>query len=112
MAPPRPVRLWRRRSGPGVPFRTRRAHPDSLIQGGAPHEWRKGRPALDLIVTLDDATSTMYSAFLVDEEGTGSSFRALREVFGEHGLPMSLTRTGALSIFTRPKLVARSTARN
>jgi hypothetical protein len=29
-----------------------------------------GRPALDLIVTMDDATSTIYSAFLVEEEGT------------------------------------------
>jgi hypothetical protein len=37
----------------------------------------KGQPALDLIVTLDDATSEIYSAFLVEEEGTRSSFRGL-----------------------------------
>ena len=43
-------------------------------------------PALDLIVTLDDATSAIYSAFLVAEEGTASSFRALAEVIDKHGL--------------------------
>jgi hypothetical protein len=46
--------------------------------------------ALDLIVTLDDATGAIYSAFLVEEEGTASTFRALKEVFSAHGLPMSL----------------------
>jgi hypothetical protein len=39
--------------------------------------WLAGRPALDLIVTMNDATSTIYSAFLVEEEGTVSTFRAL-----------------------------------
>jgi len=39
-----------------------------------------GQPALDLIVTLDDATSAIYSAFLIEEEGTASTFRALMEV--------------------------------
>ena len=38
---------------------------------------------------MDDATSTIYSAFLVDEEGTASRFRALLEVFTAHGLPSS-----------------------
>ena len=50
---------------------------------------RKARPR-DLIVTLDDATGAIYSAFLVEEEGTASTFRALKEVFGRHSLPMSL----------------------
>jgi len=45
---------------------------------------------LTLIVTLDDATGAIYSAFLVEEEGTASTFRALKEVFSQHGLPMSL----------------------
>jgi hypothetical protein len=45
-----------------------------------------GRPALDLVVTLDDATSEVYSAFLVEEEGTASSFRALAEVVADRGL--------------------------
>ena len=61
-----------------------------LHQDGSRHEWLQGRAPLDLIVTLDDATGAIYSAFLVEEEGTASSLRALNEVFGEHGLPMSL----------------------
>jgi hypothetical protein len=61
-----------------------------LHQDGSRHAWLEGQPALDLIVTLDDATGAIYSAFLIEEEGTASTFRALKEVFGKHGLPMSL----------------------
>jgi transposase len=61
-----------------------------LHQDGSRHAWLAGEPELDLIVTMDDATSTIYSAFLVEEEGTSSTFRALQEVFGRHGLPLSL----------------------
>ena len=39
---------------------------------------------------MDDATSAILSAFLVEEEGTASTFRGLREVFERHGLPLSL----------------------
>ena len=52
-----------------------------LHQDGSRHVWVRGQPALDLIVTMDDATSAIYSAFLIEEEGTASTFRALREVF-------------------------------
>jgi hypothetical protein len=61
-----------------------------LHQDGSRHEWLEGQPALDLIVRLDDATGAIYSAFLIEEEGAASTFRALTEVFSEHGLPMSL----------------------
>ena len=61
-----------------------------LHQDGSRHVWLAGQPALDLIVTMDDATSAIYSAFLVEEEGTVSTFRGLRETFGAHGLPLSL----------------------
>jgi transposase len=56
-----------------------------LHQDASLHAWLKGRQD-DLVVTLDDATSAIYSAFLVDEEGTASSFRGLREVIERHGL--------------------------
>jgi hypothetical protein len=39
---------------------------------------------------LDDATGEIYSAFLVAEEGTHSTLRALHEVTAQHGLPCSL----------------------
>jgi transposase len=61
-----------------------------LHQDGSRHEWLAGFDAMDLIVTMDDATSVTYLAFLTPEEGTGSTFRALLEVFGAHGLPLSL----------------------
>ena len=71
--------------------RPRRPLPGMMLhQDGSRHEWLGGRPALDLIVTMDDATSAILSAFLVEEEGTASTFRALEEVFGRHGLPLSL----------------------
>jgi transposase len=61
-----------------------------LHQDGSRAGWLAGEPPLDLIVTMDDATSTIYSAFLVEEEGTASSFRGLLETFTTHGLPSSL----------------------
>jgi transposase len=61
-----------------------------LHQDGSRAVWLAGQPALDLIVTMDDATSTIYSAFLVEEEGTASTFRALLEVLSTQGLPSSL----------------------
>jgi transposase len=61
-----------------------------LHQDGSRPEWLAGQPMLDLIVTMDDATSTVYSAFLVEEEGTASSFRGLMETFADKGLPSSL----------------------
>jgi transposase len=61
-----------------------------LHQDGSRAAWLAGAAPLDLIVTMDDATSTIYSAFLVEEEGTASTFRALLEVFAAHGLPSSL----------------------
>ena len=71
--------------------RERRPLPGMMLhQDGSRHAWLEGQAPLDLIVTLDDATGAIYSAFLVEEEGTASTFRALKEVFSEHGLPMSL----------------------
>ncbi len=56
-----------------------------LHQDGSRHEWVGGQ-WWDLIVTMDDATSEIYSAFFVAEEGTMSSFRGLCEVIARHGL--------------------------
>lgn len=60
-----------------------------LHQDGSRHEWVPGRE-WDLIVTMDDADNTIYSAFFVAEEGTMSSFVALRRVVERHGLFGSL----------------------
>ena len=75
-----------------------------LHQDGSPHRWLPALDAqLDLIVTLDDATSALYSAFLVDEEGTMSTFRALAEVIAAHGLPCALYTDRASHYFVTPK---------
>ena len=60
-----------------------------LHQDGSSHEWVAGQ-WWDLIVTLDDATSEVYSGFFVAEEGTMSTFRALGEVIAATGLFCSL----------------------
>jgi hypothetical protein len=60
-----------------------------LHQDGSTHEWVPGGQ-WDLIVTLDDATNQIYSAFFVEEEGTLSSLRGLHEVIATQGLFSSL----------------------
>src|ERR1700733_9806023 len=71
--------------------RERRPLPGIMLhQDGSRHEWLEGQPALDLIVTLDDATGAIYSAFLVEEEGTALAFGAVEEGVSDQGLPMSL----------------------
>ena len=68
--------------------RLRRPLPGMLLfQDGSTHRWiaALGRD-LDLIVTLDDATGAIYSAFLVEQEGTMSSLLGLAETIGRYGL--------------------------
>lgn len=66
--------------------RERRPLPGMMIhQDGSTHEWVPG-VWWDLIVTMDDATSEQYSMFFVEEEGTASSFRGVREVIDRRGL--------------------------
>lgn len=74
-----------------------------LHQDGSRHVWLAGLPAMDLIVTMDDATSEIYSAFLVAEEGTASTFQALAEVIGVHGLPLSLYTDRGSHYFLTPE---------
>ena len=60
-----------------------------LHQDGSTHEWVPGKK-WDLIVTMDDATSEHYSMFFVEEEGTASSFRAIKEIILSQGIFCSL----------------------
>jgi transposase len=57
-----------------------------LHQDASTHAWLADAGKHDLVVTMDDATSAIYSAFLVEEEGTASTFRGLAEVVERHGL--------------------------
>ena len=66
--------------------RERSPWPGLMIhQDGSTHEWVAGQH-WDLIVTMDDATNEHYSMFFVEEEGTLSSLRGVREVIESRGL--------------------------
>jgi transposase len=73
-----------------------------LHQDASTHAWLPGDTGKhDLVVTMEDATSAIYSMFLVDEEGTASSLRGVREVVAQHGLFCSLhTDRGSHYFFT------------
>jgi transposase len=73
-----------------------------LHQDASTHAWLPGDTRkYDLVVTMEDATSALYSAFLVDEEGTASSLQGLRDVVATHGLFCSLyTDRGSHYFFT------------
>jgi len=73
-----------------------------LHQDASTHVWLPGNAGKhDLVVTMEDATSAIYSAFLVDQEGTASSLRGVRDVVAKHGLFCSLyTDRGSHYFFT------------
>src|SRR5664279_4121732 len=75
-----------------------------LHQDASTHAWLPGDVRkYDLVVTMEDATSTLYSAFLVDEEGTASSLRGLGEVVAAHGLFCSLYTDRGSHYFFAPE---------
>ncbi len=75
-----------KKKGPHRKQRERSPYSGMMIhQDGSTHQWVPGK-MWDLIVTMDDATNEHYSMFFVNEEGTISSFRGVREVIEKHGL--------------------------
>ena len=85
--------------------RERRPLPGMLLfQDGSTHRWIGGLDHdLDLIVTLDDATGAIYSAILVEEEGTMSSFLGLLETIAENGLFRAFYTDRGSHYFFTPK---------
>ena len=57
----------------------------------------------DLMVTLDDATSAIYSTFLVEEEGTLSSLCGIGEVIDRHAVFCELYNDRGSRYFHMPK---------
>src|SRR5216684_1021703 len=75
-----------------------------LHQDASRFAWLPGdERQYDLVVTLDDATSAIYSAFLVEAEGTRSSFRGIAEVIERHGLFCELYTDRGSHYFHTPK---------
>jgi hypothetical protein len=85
--------------------RVRRPLPGMLLfQDGSPYRWIAALERdLDLIITLDDATGQIFSAFLVEQEGTMSSFRGLAETIDRHGLFGALYTDRGGHYFFTPK---------
>ena len=74
-----------------------------LHQDASTHAWLPGDASkYDLVVTLDDATSAIYSAFLVEQEGTASSLRGMHEVVARQGLFCALYTDRGSHYFLTP----------
>jgi transposase len=85
--------------------RERKAMAGMMIhQDGSKHRWLLALDYdLDLIVTLDDATSKITSCFLVEEEGTASTFRGLHETIQNEGLFCSFYTDRGSHYFETPE---------
>ncbi len=76
---------------------------------GSKHRWFHDDRWYDLIVILDDATSEIYYAQLVEEESTRTVMRGVCEVIGHQGLFCSLYSDRGSHFFVTPKAASRWT---
>lgn len=84
--------------------RARRPLPGMLLHIDASQpQWFGDERWFDLIVILDDATSAIYYAQLVEQESTRTVMRALRQVVEEQGLFCALYSDRASHFFLTPK---------
>jgi hypothetical protein len=73
--------------GAGLVERGRRPLPGMLLHiDGSRHQWFQDERWYDLIVILDDATSEIYYAQLVEEESTVTVMTGLKEVVERKGV--------------------------
>jgi len=94
----------RRKRGPHRRRRPRRPIPGMLLHiDGSKHRWFQDDRYYDLIVILDDATSEIYYAQLVEEESTRTVMQAVREVIQRKGLFCSLYSDRGTHFFYTPK---------
>jgi transposase len=70
---------------------------------GSKHRWFGDERWYDLIVILDDATSEIYYAHLVEEESTRTVMAGLREVIETKGLFCALYSDRGSHFFVTPK---------
>lgn len=97
------VKRQRRRGGHRK-RRVRRPLPGMLLHiDASQHQWFADERWHDLIVLLDDATSRIYYAQLVEQESTRTVMRALRQVVEEQGLFCSLYSDRASHFWLTPK---------
>ena len=93
-----------KRRGPHRRRRERRPLPGMLLHiDGSQHQWFQDERWYDLVVILDDATSEIYYAQLVEEEATRTVMAALWEVIETQGLFCALYSDRAGHFFLTPK---------
>lgn len=84
--------------------RERRPLPGMLLHiDGSKHQWFGDERWYDLIVILDDATSEIYYAQLVEEESTKTVMEALKAVIETKGLFCALYSDRGSHFFVTPK---------
>jgi len=84
--------------------RPRRPLPGMLLHiDGSQHRWFCDDRWYDLLVIMDDATSTVYYAQLVEEESTGTVMAGLRSVIEQQGVFCALYSDRASHFFLTPK---------
>src|SRR6202050_3146185 len=84
--------------------RPRRPLPGMLLHiDGSRHRWLGDERWHDLIVILDDATSEIYYAQLVQEESTATVMAALRQVIEQQGLFCALYSDRGSHFWLTPK---------
>jgi transposase len=84
--------------------RERRPMPGMLLHiDGSKHQWFGDERWYDLIVILDDATSEIYYAQLVEEESTRTVMEGLRSVIESKGLFCALYSDRGSHFFVTPK---------
>jgi transposase len=94
----------KKKRGPHRRRRPRRPLPGMLLHiDGSKHRWFQDDRYYDLLVILDDATSRIYYAQLVEEESTRTVMTALREVIEREGLFCALYSDRASHFFVTPK---------
>ncbi len=97
-----------RRRGPHRKRRPRRPLPGMLLHiDGSKHRWLGDERWHDLIVILDDATSEIYYAQLVEEESTATVMAALRAVIEARGLFCALYSDRGSHFWLTPKAGGR-----
>jgi transposase len=84
--------------------RERRPLPGMLLHiDGSRHQWFQDERWYDLIVILDDATSEIYYAQLVEEESTATVMAGLREVIERKGVFCALYSDRGSHFWLTPK---------
>src|SRR5689334_16434221 len=93
----------RAKRGPHRRRRPRRPYPGMLLHiDGSKHRWFSDDRYYDLIVVLDDATSEIYYAQLVEEESTLTVMAGLQEVIQTKGVFCALYSDRGSHFFYTP----------